>query len=171
MAKGWSQGVFLRLASVHCHISWTKISRGHSDEMKLDILKQPSILHQMLLQVLHLLERIKRQNAGEEDLPPIAMPPLTKQQADGGPLKPRPSREELLTEDGFLDLGNGDELEEGFLPQIDADYGAEEGDEVLEDEILEDELLEDDLASSDARVDVIDAFLGGLLLALILQHI
>lgn len=99
-----------------------------------------------------LLERIKRQNAGEEDLPPIAMPPLRKSQAPETPRSAKPSREEELTEDGFLDLDNGDE---GFLLEEDAELEED-------DSTFDAELEDDDFQAGAGGTDVIDEFLGGM---------
>lgn len=115
-----------------------------------------------LLQVLHLLEKIKRQNAGEEDLPPIAIAPLPTSESLEKPKKAKPSAQEELTEDGFLDLEGADEDAEGFL--LDENVALEdEADEVEEeyedDEVDEDE--DDDDYDEDAPADAIDAYLGG----------
>ena len=128
-----------------------------------------------------MLERIKRQNAGEEDLPPIAFATLPTSQSPENPKKAKLSPQEELTEDGFLDLEGGEEEAEGFLDDQDLtveDNAIEkDGDEELDiedevDEIGEEDEYEsdevddddDDDDDNDEAVDVIDAYLGGGLL-------
>lgn len=90
-------------------------------------------------EVLALLDRIKRQDAGEIEPPPLALrtpEPAKKLEAAG--------REEA-TEDGFLDLEGGDDEGEGFLQ---GDYDADDYDF-------------DDDEDEDRTADVINAYLSG----------
>jgi len=91
------------------------------------------------VQVLALLDRIKRQDAGDIEPPPLALrTPETAGKRDAG------GREEG-TEDGFLDLEGGDNEGEGFLA---GDYYAEDYDF-------------DDDENEDRTADVINAYLSG----------
>lgn len=69
------------------------------------------------LQVLALLEKIKRQDAGDEELPPIAMPPLRGAPQEKVTKRPRVAKAEDAAEDGFLNLEEGD-ISEGFLQDM-----------------------------------------------------
>jgi ribosome-binding factor A len=72
-------------------------------------------------EVLALLDRIKRQDAGE-----IEPPPLAVRGVDEASGKPRAgTKKDENTEDGFLDLEGGDDDKEGFLT---GDYDADDYD-------------------------------------------
>ena len=94
------------------------------------------------------------------------MPPLRKSQGLEGPRKSRPSREDELTEDGFLDLDGSEEAEEGFLLRDEAIHDGEAlagGSLIEEDSLLdEDDIEEDDEEYEEASGDVIDQYLGGM---------
>lgn len=120
-------------------------------------------------QVLHLLEKIKRQNAGEEELPPIAFASLPGNQENEGLKRPRKSSQEELTEDGFLDLNEGAEVNdpEGFLSdselaRMEREANIEETPEEDEDEDEEDDIDEEELDMEDPTADVIDSYLAGM---------
>ena len=96
------------------------------------------------MQVLRLLEKIKRQERGEEEMPPITLPPL--------PQDERAERLQQLAnmkdaakarkkdDDGFLEFDPSDDAE-GFLDEDDDDD-------------------EDDESGSDEEFDVVSAYLG-----------
>lgn len=87
-------------------------------------------MHQHLLQVLALLEQIKRQNAGEEDMPPVVLPDGSYGRNSAAPAGSS-GRDGEDEEDGFLDLE--DDEEGGFLVddfQADAiGWGSDQEDE------------------------------------------
>ena len=105
--------------------------------------------HSAQLQVLELLARIKRQDAGIEEMPPVSLPSLEGGGTDGEGATAA-GRQDDSSEDGFLDLNATDE---GFL---DGDLEDDFDDEDFEYEVEEDE--DDD---EDRTDEVVDAYLSG----------
>ena len=99
--------------------------------------------------MLELLARIKRQDAGIEEMPPVSLPRLDGGGTDGEGGATVGGRQDDSSEDGFLDLNATDE---GFL------------DEDLEDDFDKEDFeyeVEDDDDDEDRTDQVVDAYLSG----------
>lgn len=97
-------------------------------------------LDSLLSQVLRLLEKIKRQDRGEEEMPPVTLPPLpqderAERKRENDSIKAQRKGDKEKAEDGFLNF-EGIDSDEGFLK--------------------DDELSDSD----DEEIDVVDAYLG-----------
>ena len=95
----------------------------------------------MRTQVLRLLEKIKRQDRGEEEMPPVTLPPL--------PQDERAERLERLANEAKAAKARKQDANDGFL-----DLHTAHGSEGFLDE---DDSAEDE---NDDDFDVVDAYLG-----------
>ena len=120
---------------------------------------------QCTLQVLALLQKIKRQDAGEEAMPPVTLPSLPEGEPAGASGRGKGKKGKLNSKkasqpdidaaaDGFMDLEDDDWFEDDFLDDEDEDEDEEE-DEDFDDT---DAVVEAYLARSGASTSAFDEF-------------